>query len=426
MNLLILGSGGREHALAWKLSQSDKIENLYIAPGNAGTATVGTNIPVESSDFDEIKMWVVEKEIDLVVVGPEIPLVNGIVDFFYGDPILKTVPIIGPDKKAAQLEGSKDFAKQFMHRYNIPTAKYKTFTSQTLNEGYQFLDSLKPPFVLKADGLAGGKGVLIVDNPEDAKAEFKEMLTGSKFGEASQKVIIEEFLDGIELSVFVITDGKNYKILPEAKDYKRIGENDTGKNTGGMGAISPVSFANKEFMLKVQNQIIEPTLAGLQNDGLQYKGFIFFGLMNVNGSPYVIEYNCRLGDPEAEAVIPRIKSDMIDLLEGVVQGNLNEKQLIIDDRYTATVVLVSAGYPEKYETGKAISGLNNLTNCILFYAGVSNDIDENIYKTSGGRVIAVTAYGNTMEEALKTSYENIAQIQFDGKTFRQDIGFDLK
>lgn len=371
-------------------------------------------------------MWVVEKEIDLVVVGPEIPLVNGIVDFFYGDPILKTVPIIGPDKKAAQLEGSKDFAKQFMHRYNIPTAKYKTFTSQTLNEGYQFLDSLTPPFVLKADGLAGGKGVLIVDNPEDAKAEFKEMLTGSKFGEASQKVIIEEFLDGIELSVFVITDGKNYKILPEAKDYKRIGENDTGKNTGGMGAISPVSFANKEFMLKVQNQIIEPTLAGLQNDGLQYKGFIFFGLMNVNGSPYVIEYNCRLGDPEAEAVIPRIKSDMIDLLEGVVQGNLNEKQLIIDDRYTATVVLVSAGYPEKYETGKAISGLNNLTNCILFYAGVSNDIDENIYKTSGGRVIAVTAYGNTMEEALKTSYENIAQIQFDGKTFRQDIGFDLK
>ncbi len=426
MNLLILGSGGREHALAWKLSQSDKIENLYIAPGNAGTATVGTNIPVESSDFDEIKMWVVEKEIDLVVVGPEIPLVHGIVDFFSGDPILKTVPIIGPDKKAAQLEGSKDFAKQFMHRYNIPTAKYKTFTSQTLNEGYQFLDSLKPPFVLKADGLAGGKGVLIVDNPEDAKAEFKEMLTGSKFGEASQKVIIEEFLDGIELSVFVITDGKNYKILPEAKDYKRIGENDTGKNTGGMGAISPVSFVNKEFMLKVQNQIIEPTLAGLQNDGLQYKGFIFFGLMNVNGSPYVIEYNCRLGDPEAEAVIPRIKSDMVDLLEGVAQENLNEKQLVIDDRYTATVVLVSAGYPEKYETGKAISGLNNLTNCILFYAGVSNDIDENIYKTSGGRVIAVTAYGNTMEEALKTSYENIAQIQFDGKTFRQDIGFDLK
>ncbi len=417
MNLLILGSGGREHALAWKLSQSDKIENLYIAPGNAGTATVGTNIPVESSDFDEIKMWVVEKEIDLVVVGPEIPLVNGIVDFFYGDPILKTVPIIGPDKKAAQLEGSKDFAKQFMQRYNIPTAKYKTFTIQTLNQGYQFLDSLTPPFVLKADGLAGGKGVLIVDNPEDAKAEFKEMLTGSKFGEASQKVIIEEFLDGIELSVFVITDGKNYKILPEAKDYKRIGENDTGKNTGGMGAISPVSFANKEFMLKVQNQIIEPTLAGLQNDGLQYKGFIFFGLMNVNGSPYVIEYNCRLGDPEAEAVIPRIKSDMVDLYE---------KQLVIDDRYTATVVLVSAGYPEKYETGKAITGLNNLTNCILFYAGVSNDIDENIYKTSGGRVIAVTAYGNTMEEALKTSYENIAQIQFDGKTFRQDIGFDLK
>ena len=426
MNLLILGSGGREHALAWKLSQSDKIENLYIAPGNAGTATVGTNIPVESSDFDEIKMWVVEKEIDLVVVGPEIPLVNGIVDFFYGDPILKTVPIIGPDKKAAQLEGSKDFAKQFMQRYNIPTAKYKTFTIQTLNQGYQFLDSLTPPFVLKADGLAGGKGVLIVDNPEDAKAEFKEMLTGSKFGEASQKVIIEEFLDGIELSVFVITDGKNYKILPEAKDYKRIGENDTGKNTGGMGAISPVSFANKEFMLKVQNQIIEPTLAGLQNDGLQYKGFIFFGLMNVNGSPYVIEYNCRLGDPEAEAVIPRIKSDMVDLLEGVAQENLNEKQLVIDDRYTATVVLVSAGYPEKYETGKAITGLNNLTNCILFYAGVSNDIDENIYKTSGGRVIAVTAYGNTMEEALKTSYENIAQIQFDGKTFRQDIGFDLK
>lgn len=426
MNLLILGSGGREHALAWKLSQSDKIENIYIAPGNAGTATVGTNIPVESSDFDEIKMWVVEKEIDMVVVGPEIPLVQGIVDFFSGDPILKTVPIIGPDKKAAQLEGSKDFAKQFMQRNNIPTAKYKTFTNQTINEGYQFLDSLTPPYVLKANGLAGGKGVLIMDSLDDAKAEFKEMLTGSKFGEASEKVIIEEFLNGIELSVFVITDGKNYKILPEAKDYKRIGENDTGKNTGGMGAISPVSFANKEFMQKVQTQIIEPTLTGLQNDHLQYKGFIFFGLMNVNDSPYVIEYNCRLGDPEAEAVIPRIKSDMVDLLEGVAQDNLNEKQLVIDDRYTATVVLVSEGYPDKYETGKAITGLNNLTNCILFYAGVSNDIDDNIYKTSGGRVIAVTAYGNTMEEALKTSYENIAQIQFEGKTFRQDIGVDLK
>ncbi|MBE0649742.1 MAG: phosphoribosylamine--glycine ligase [Bacteroidales bacterium] len=426
MKILILGSGGREHALSWKLAQSPKVEHIFIAPGNAGTAMVGTNLPIDVNDFESIKMAVIEKEIDMLVVGPEVPLVEGIHDFFAGDRILSSIPVIGPKKNAAQLEGSKDFAKAFMMKYQIPTAAYATFTKDTIEEGKAFLETLKAPYVLKADGLAAGKGVVILDNLDAAKEELNSMLAEAKFGEASSKVVIEEFLKGIELSVFVLTDGKHYKMLPEAKDYKRIGEGDTGPNTGGMGSISPVTFANPTFMQKVENRIVKPTLEGLQKEGIPYQGFLFFGLINVNGEPYVIEYNCRLGDPEAESVIPRIKSDLVNLLEGVAEGNLDEKKMEIDDRYAASVVLVSEGYPGKYETGKEIKGIGNLNNCILFYAGAGNDIEKNVIKTSGGRVMAVTSYGNTLNEALKSAYANVENIEFQGKYFRKDLGFDLK
>lgn len=425
MKILILGSGGREHALSWKLAQSPKVDEVFVAPGNAGTAMTGTNLPVDVTDFESIKTTVIEREIDMLVVGPEVPLVQGIHDFFVNDPILNSVPVIGPKKDAAQLEGSKDFAKNFMTKYQIPTAAYDTFTKDTIEQGKAFLETLKPPYVLKADGLAGGKGVVILEDLEEAKTELSNMLTEEKFGEASAKVVIEEFLKGIELSVFVLTDGTNYKILPEAKDYKRIGEGDTGLNTGGMGSISPVTFANPAFMEKVENRIIKPTLEGLNKDGMPYQGFLFFGLINVEGEPYVIEYNCRLGDPEAESVIPRIKSDLMNLLDGVAKGNLDEKKLEIDDRYAASIVLVSEGYPGKYETGKVISGINNLNNCILFYAGAGNDIEENVIKTSGGRVMAVTSYGNTLSDALKSAYANVENINFEGKYFRKDLGFDL-
>ena len=425
MKILILGSGGREHALSWKLAQSPKIDGIYVAPGNAGTAMTGVNLPIDVTDFEGIKTAVIENEIDMLVVGPEVPLVRGIHDFFAEDPVLSNVPVIGPKKNAARLEGSKDFAKNFMKRNHIPTAAYATFTKDTIEEGKSFLESLKPPYVLKADGLAAGKGVVILNDIEEAKAELTTMLVEAKFGEASEKVVIEEFLKGIELSVFILTDGVHYKILPEAKDYKRIEEGDTGLNTGGMGSISPVTFANSLFMEKVENRIIKPTLEGLRKEGITYQGFLFFGLINVDDEPYVIEYNCRLGDPEAESVIPRIKSDLMNLFEGVAEGNLNEKKLEIDDRYTASIVLVSKGYPGKYETGKIIKGINNLNNCILFYAGAGNDIEENVIKTSGGRVLAVTSYGNTLSEALKLAYSNAEIIGFQGKYYRKDLGFDL-
>jgi phosphoribosylamine---glycine ligase len=425
MKILILGSGGREHALSWKLAQSPKIDGIYVAPGNAGTAMTGINLPIEVTDFESIKTAVIEKEIDMLIVGPEVPLVQGIHDFFANDPVLNNVPVIGPKKNAAQLEGSKDFAKDFMTKHQIPTAAYATFTRDTIDDGKSFLESLKSPYVLKADGLASGKGVVILDDLEEAKAELTSMLAEAKFGEASAKVVIEEFLTGVELSVFVLTDGTNYKILPEAKDYKRIGEGDTGLNTGGMGSISPVTFANPSFMEKVESRIIKPTLEGLRNEGMTYQGFLFFGLINVDDEPYVIEYNCRLGDPEAESVIPRIKSDLLNLFEGVAEGNLDEKKLEIDDRYAASIVLVSEGYPGKYETGKIIKGINNLNNCILFYAGAGNDIEENVIKTSGGRVLAVTSYGNTLSEALKSAYSNAEIIDFQGKYYRKDLGFDL-
>ncbi len=426
MNILILGSGGREHALAWKLAQSPKAEQIYIAPGNAGTALTGTNVPINPTDFEAMKMFVIEKEIDMIVVGPEIPLVKGIRDFFSHDRILQDVAVIGPDSKGAQLEGSKDFAKEFMKRHNIPTAAYETFSAKTLAQGEKFLENIGAPYVLKADGLAAGKGVLIINDLDEAKAELRSMLVDARFGKASEKVIIEEFLQGIELSVFVLTDGKNYVLLPEAKDYKRIGENDTGLNTGGMGSISPVPFANSEFMDKIEKQIIQPTIGGLQKEGIDYHGFIFFGLIKVGDSPFVIEYNCRMGDPEAESVIPRIKSDLLEIFEDSAKGNLKETNLEIDERYTASVMMVSGGYPESYQKGKVIKGLSNLNKCIAFYAGISNDVDNNEIKTSGGRVMAITSYGDTMDSALKNAYKNVEQIDFEGKYYRHDLGFDLK
>lgn len=425
MNILILGSGGREHALAWKLAQSPKAEQIYIAPGNAGTALTGTNVPINPTDFEVMKMFVIEKEIDMVVVGPEVPLVNGIRDFFLQDKILQDVAIIGPDSKGAQLEGSKDFAKGFMKRHSIPTAAYETFSAETLEQGEKFLEVIGAPYVLKADGLASGKGVLILDALSEAKTELRNMLIGAKFGKASGKVVIEEFLDGIELSVFVLTDGKNYVILPEAKDYKRIGTGDTGLNTGGMGSISPVPFANNAFMQKVEERIIKPTIQGLQQENIDYKGFIFFGLIKVNGDPYVIEYNCRMGDPEAESVIPRIKSDLLEIFESLSKGTLNETKLEVDERYAVSVMLVSGGYPENYEQGKIIKGLNNLNKCIVYYAGASNDVENSQIKTSGGRVMAITSYGDTMEEALKNAYANVKHVDFEGKYYRNDLGFDL-
>lgn len=425
MNILILGSGGREHALAWKISQSEKTDNLFIAPGNAGTREVGTNLPIDIDDFVDIKKVVIEKDIDILVVGPEVPLVNGITDKFKNDPALKNVSIIGPGKTGAMLEGSKEFAKEFMYRHGIPTAAYKSFNAENIEEGYSFLDSLRAPYVLKADGLAAGKGVLILNDLELAKSELKKMIEEAKFGEASAKVVIEEFLNGIELSVFVLTDGKSYVILPEAKDYKRVGEGDTGLNTGGMGSVSPVSFATPDFMQKIENQIIKPTIDGIIKENIDYKGFIFFGLIKVDDEPYVIEYNCRMGDPETESVIPRIKSDLVEAFIAVENQKLDEYEIEFDTRHTAAIMLVSGGYPESYEKSKVISGIDNLSDCILFHAGTSRDVNTDEVKTSGGRVIAVCSYGDTMQDALLTAYDKAKQIEFERRYFRTDIGFDL-
>jgi len=423
MKVLLLGSGGREHALAWKISQSSILEELYIAPGNAGTRNHGTNIDINTTDFEAVKALVLEKKINMVVVGPEDLLVLGIHDFFLGDPELKNIPVIGPDKEGAQLEGSKDFAKQFMLRHNIPTAKYATFTKDTLNEGYSFLESLKPPYVLKADGLCAGKGVLILDTLKEAKSELKSMLSDAKFGDASSRVVIEQFLKGIELSVFAISDGDSFKILPEAKDYKRIGEGDAGLNTGGMGAISPVPFADATFKEKIKNQIIIPTVKGLKSEGIIYKGFIFFGLISVKGEPYVIEYNCRLGDPETEVIIPRLKSDILDLFEGVASGTLSERDVLFDDRSACTVMMVSGGYPEKFEKGKQIYGLNTVTDSIVFHAGTSSDGPA--VMSAGGRVLSITSYGKDLTVALRRSYETAEKIEFEHAYYRKDIGFDV-
>ena len=423
MNVLILGSGGREHALAWKISQSSSCNKLFIAPGNAGTDLVGVNKNINVTDFDAIKHLVIDEDIEMVVVGPEDPLVNGIYDFFKNDNDLNNVSIIGPSKEGAQLEGSKKFAKEFMQRHNIPTAKYKSFDKDTLQEGCDFLETLSPPYVLKADGLAAGKGVLIVESISEAKSELKSMLLDSKFGRASSTVVIEEFLNGIELSIFVITNGDTYKILPTAKDYKRIGEGDTGLNTGGMGAVSPVPFVDRFFMEKIEQEIIKPSIEGLKKENISYKGFLFIGLIKVGSEPKVIEYNVRMGDPETEVVIPRIKSDFLNLLKGIKDGTFSEKDLNISEDVAATVMLVSGGYPQKYNKGYEITNSENCEGSIIFHAGTKND--EGIVKTNGGRVIAVTSFGKTLEDALKKSNKNAEKINFQGKNYRKDIGFDL-
>lgn len=422
MNILVVGGGGREHAIGWKIKQSDKLNNLFFTPGNAGTQLLGTNLEIEPEDFEGVKSAILENRIDLVVIGPEVPLAQGIHDFLASCLELAKLKVVGPKKEGAQLESSKNFAKSFMVRHNIPTARYLTVTKNNLPQGIQFLDSLKPPFVLKADGLAAGKGVLIIENRREAETALQEMLNG-KFGGAGDKVVIEEFLRGIEVSVFVITDGKDYKILPEAKDYKRIGEGDTGLNTGGMGAISPVPFADEKFMQKVEAGIIRPTVNGLKADGIEYNGFIFFGLINVDGDPFVIEYNVRLGDPEAEVVLLRIKSDFVDLLEGAADGTLAEKNVEISNQNAVTVMMVSGGYPGSYEKGKIISALDLVEKSIVFHSGTKSD-GKNIL-TNGGRVLAISSLGNNMNEALETSYRNAERIQFDKKYYRKDLGFDL-
>ena len=424
MNVLIVGSGGREHALSWKIAQSSLCEKLFIAPGNAGTASLGENISIAVDDFEAMKDLVLEHNISMVVVGPEDPLVKGIYDYFSADEALKEVTVIGPSKRGAQLEGSKEFSKQFMQKFGVPTAAYRSFTKDMLEKGYDFLETLNPPFVLKADGLAAGKGVLIIDDLTEAKAELKAMLADAKFGDASSKVVIEEFLDGIELSVFVLTDGESYKVLPSAKDYKRIGEGDIGLNTGGMGAISPVPFADKFFLEKVEDRIIKPTVNGLKEEGIVYKGFIFIGLMNVNGDPYVIEYNVRMGDPETEVVIPRIKSDLLNLFKGIGDGTFSEKDFYVDEDTAVTVMLVSGGYPEAYEKGKVMSGFEDCEDSILFHAGTKQEGEDVV--TNGGRVLAITSYGRDMDIALTKSFANAEKINFEKKYFRRDIGFDLQ
>ncbi|MBC6997544.1 phosphoribosylamine--glycine ligase [Cytophaga sp. FL35] len=423
MNILILGSGGREHTITWKLSESSQDVNLFVAPGNAGTKEIATNIPVSVNDFEGIKASCLDNRIDLVVVGPEDPLVNGVHDFFLNDAEIKDIPVIGPQKAAAELEGSKEFAKEFMMRHHIPTAAYKSFTKDSLEEGFAFLESLQAPYVLKADGLAAGKGVLILNDLDEAKQELKNMMVDAKFGSASTTVVIEEFLAGIELSVFVLTDGEGYKVLPTAKDYKRIGEGDTGLNTGGMGAISPVPFADEEFMGKIHDRIVKPTVEGLKKDKLPYKGFIFIGLIKVGDNPKVIEYNVRMGDPETEVVIPRIKTDLVEVFQAVAEQKLNDIELELDERSAATVMLVSGGYPEAYEKGKVMTGFDTVSDSLVFHAGTTNKDDKVV--TNGGRVMAITSFGDDFKEALKKSYENVDKISFEGMNYRKDIGFDL-
>jgi len=423
MTILLLGSGGREHAFAWKMTQSPLCDQLFVVPGNAGTAAIATNINISPTDFEAIKALVLKEKIGMVVVGPEDPLVKGIFDYFKNDDQLKDIPVIGPSKVGAQLEGSKEFAKEFLMRHNIPTAAYDSFTAETVEKGCDFLETLKAPYVLKADGLAAGKGVLIIHDLAEAKEELRNMLVGQKFGEASSKVVIEEFLDGIELSCFVLTDGKNYKILPTAKDYKRIGEGDTGLNTGGMGAVSPVPYVDAVLMEKIETRIVKPTIEGFQKDGIEYKGFVFIGLINVNNEPIVIEYNVRMGDPETEVVIPRLKTDLVELFLATSNEKLDEITLEIDSRSATTVMLVSGGYPENFEKGKVISGLENVTDSIVFHAGTK--LENGAVLSNGGRVMAITSYGNDFQEAIKKSYQNIAKLSFDKMNFRKDIGNDL-